>query len=786
MQVSQASDHITHAVIGTQKAKSFKIAQSAEFCRVLSSALYSDKPLACVREVLCNAWDAHIAMGVTNQPIEITLTEDELIIRDFGPGIHPDKIEDVYCVYGSSTKTHDGNQTGGFGLGSKAPFAVSDHFEVTSFHQGTKTIYHMSIGSVINDGEPSALPIVTLPTDETGLQVKVPLKAHSKQNYSVLIKKIVRFGEINAVLNGKQLFTIPFSRLTEGFLITEEIPAGLHIRYGNVVYPVNLCDELTEQVKCVQELLAFNREFLGWSGKALILQAPPHSIAVTPSRESLSMSERTITTIKDLLTQFISKVSAEITANEDAFLQESIDLCWLQHNNFGRLFNQGLPNNILSYKIFLTINALARYRVSQDVKNGRYSDKLQRMKLQSLVVSGYDQSGLARNYLQHLKNPNQSCYTNWFHRKVTVPLWKAMESSQHLNIKNLKLITGNKYAGYNFTEFPKVRLTGPRNYSPYTHGVVILAYTREAIRSRAESAPLIKYRFGILDKLFAYIVPKKAEQVAEAKAFFKGRGFQVLDLTVQHSWEPILALPEPKKAKVFKPKGFIKLSSLVDPNGYINYYTMTSVKPEDFIKSPEFVVKVSSRERDFGPLPKWSILSSRAFCQLYADRGTVVTTEADYQKAIKAGAKSLADWLPDTLKKDFGKDKVLLKYLSHRMTRERFSLNHTADTIFKTILDDEILVKKYDLWFGITPEHKQVAHIVSGLAIQTSSSLNSVIKELFGAISEHKPTVKLVNQLLEDRRYRLLDHLEISAVIKSKQTPQADIARKILVALLKG
>lgn len=82
MQVTHVQDHVTHAVIGPNTAQSFGISESAEFFNILSNTLYSDKILAVVREVLCNAWDAHIASERTHLPIEVTLTSTELTIKE--------------------------------------------------------------------------------------------------------------------------------------------------------------------------------------------------------------------------------------------------------------------------------------------------------------------------------------------------------------------------------------------------------------------------------------------------------------------------------------------------------------------------------------------------------------------------------------------------------------------------------------------------------------------------------------------------------------------------------
>ena len=147
MEVSHANNFITHAVISGTAQIDMGISNSAEFFQILSSTLYSDQLLAVVRETTCNAWDAHVESGRTDMPIQITVDSTKVVIRDFGHGIHHDNMGPIYGIYGASTKKNDGLQTGGFGLGCKAPFAYTDHFQVTSNHNGTKTIYSMSKSS---------------------------------------------------------------------------------------------------------------------------------------------------------------------------------------------------------------------------------------------------------------------------------------------------------------------------------------------------------------------------------------------------------------------------------------------------------------------------------------------------------------------------------------------------------------------------------------------------------------------------------------------------------------
>ena len=243
MEVSRPEDKVTHAVIGGSQSQEFGISNSAEFFQILSSTLYTDQKLAVVREDLCNAWDAHIEAGKTDTAIEITLNEKEFVIRDFGNGIPDDKIIPIYAVYGNSTKKNDGKQTGGFGLGCKAPFAYADHFQVTSIHNGTKSIYTMSKSSGVIGGKPGVTKIASFPSQEpSGLEVRIPVNGRDDMNeFRSDIITVVRNGEMKANLNGNALAVLPFSSMQHGFLITDEFvnnSARVLVRYGNVIYPI--------------------------------------------------------------------------------------------------------------------------------------------------------------------------------------------------------------------------------------------------------------------------------------------------------------------------------------------------------------------------------------------------------------------------------------------------------------------------------------------------------------------------------------------------------------------
>lgn len=146
----------------------------------LRDKIYTDKVLACVRETITNARDEHVKFGVT-APVEVKLSKinQEFVwsVRDYAKGLSETNIRTIFGMYGGSDKRGNNDQVGGFGIGALSPFAVSDSFYVTSYHEGFKTQYAcilgagshgVPVGEIYKVSDPE-------PTSETGLEVSLPV-----------------------------------------------------------------------------------------------------------------------------------------------------------------------------------------------------------------------------------------------------------------------------------------------------------------------------------------------------------------------------------------------------------------------------------------------------------------------------------------------------------------------------------------------------------------------------------------------------------------------------------
>jgi len=174
MQIAQNVNK--NRVVGERlEEKSFSLQSGPQLMRILSSSLYTEKEWAVVRELSANARDAWVSAGrPEGVAFTINTVGDAFTIRDFGTGLSHEDVMRLLTTYGASTKSDENSSIGGFGIGSKSPFAYNNEFTVISYHNGTANMYHAILG-------PDSVPVITHlssapTTDCNGLMFRVPYK----------------------------------------------------------------------------------------------------------------------------------------------------------------------------------------------------------------------------------------------------------------------------------------------------------------------------------------------------------------------------------------------------------------------------------------------------------------------------------------------------------------------------------------------------------------------------------------------------------------------------------
>lgn len=178
--------------IEPSKALNFGISDVRLVVDILSK-LYAYPIRTLVQEYICNGRDAMREANTWGKlPIDITVpnTLDPVFkVRDYGVGITPDRMENIFVNYGSSTKRSTNAQTGGFGIGAKSAFSYTDSFTITSFVNGNKYLY------VAHLGDNGGVNLISKEStkESNGVEISIGVKPKDIADFREAVQRCVCF-----------------------------------------------------------------------------------------------------------------------------------------------------------------------------------------------------------------------------------------------------------------------------------------------------------------------------------------------------------------------------------------------------------------------------------------------------------------------------------------------------------------------------------------------------------------------------------------------------------------
>jgi len=175
--------------------------------QMMSNYMYSDKEYAVVSELAANAVDAHAMIDKRSIPIRVQLPsklEGEFVVRDFGPGMSEPDVYKFLTQYGESSKGNTNDQIGSWGVGSKSPAAVSDSWSVISHHAGKRMHFEVFITEA---GIPTLKKIFEGDTDETGVEVRVPVSTTGHEAWRSAALRAFKYYEVKPEFNTNLQFS---------------------------------------------------------------------------------------------------------------------------------------------------------------------------------------------------------------------------------------------------------------------------------------------------------------------------------------------------------------------------------------------------------------------------------------------------------------------------------------------------------------------------------------------------------------------------------------------------
>lgn len=647
MQVSTDNSTIGCAIVGGQKPIDFKISNSPEFFNILSKSLYSNPKLAVIREILCNAWDAQVESG-TDKVVDITVTNDSISIRDYGKGIPKEKMGEIYGIYGSSTKQNQDNQTGGFGLGCKAPFALVDNFEVTSYSNGVKTIYQLNKASVSTDGKPAIIPILSHPTDESGLEVKLQADLSTINALTHYAKELIRLNNIPTKINGYLVENlIPF----DYFLITREdfniLDGDICVKYGNVFYPVPNESEIKDEYYEVNDI---RDKYHYWS--KLILKAEPNSLAISPSRESLHLCDKTFNTLKKLLKDFINQFK-DIDTDVYKYLNKKNEE--VIEENQSVFFK--LPN--LTFKSTY-INSYEDY-VKHLTEKKFYSCSWSKFELikQNSIEFGVKKGFIDKHLAKSIYSYKEYNYTPWFLKNIIKPLFRAKK--YEIDLKNIYIChtdKPNKSKSF-FINICKTKQQFFDNDFSLLKKIVIFCDNKSFFNR------LIEEDEADFKACIFYHTSKNQKKNEKAKEFFKRMKYSIKEINT-----PIIikgSTVKVKKEKQLKTFEVCSLDSGLRTKDFFRFYILANYfhfKNENEIAKYKAVAYIPKKDLDKWYVNNLNIEVWTYIANKFGKEILVVTKQSTLNSLISHGLIDYKDYVKEKLYQEIQNNSKLKRAIS--------------------------------------------------------------------------------------------------------------------------
>jgi hypothetical protein len=299
----------------------FEIGDPRIIFNILRSKMYSRPIYVICQEIMSNSRDANNEAGRGEKPAEVVLPtylSDQIHFRDFGLGISPDRMQNVYLRYGNSTKRSDNKQDGGFGLGAKTPFAYSDSFNiVTTTEENGKRVKRTYI-AYIDETQKGAVSLVSEvdTEEETGTTISMAVKKQDMKAFAAAVKTIGTFWNPRPIVKSDEPFSFgvvesmaegtgwamlqraPLDTFHNSIVLINGIPYGLR---HEAVFPAGHSIHQHKDIDIMKKLVLSSN---------VLLRFNVGDLAVTANREDLDYQPAVIQKLHERLEVMVNEARA--------------------------------------------------------------------------------------------------------------------------------------------------------------------------------------------------------------------------------------------------------------------------------------------------------------------------------------------------------------------------------------------------------------------------------------------------------------------------------------------
>lgn len=484
---------------GVTESSSFSIAMNAKAFKVLSDTLYMNKIGSIVREISCNAYDAHVMAGKKEVPFEIhlpTAFEPWFAVRDFGTGLSPEAIRSVFTVYFESTKDQSNDAIGAFGLGAKTPLAYTDQFTVTSVVDFTRRIY--SVFKTASGIPDIALMDESNTTDGNGVEIKLSAKREDFHRFSDEVRSQLEYFIVKpTITNGSVSWSADQREWTfEGTTgrFDNKRAVKKKIVQGNVAYDLDINTLNSSSIS--QNYANEVKFFSSLSHHCVELVFPIGQIGVTASREGVEYDNNTVTNIfeaiKKLREEFAVGINVKFNSfnttweklyfvQSDYLILNTIDVAHYLNSVYNRRGNAFEVNLAPILRKEIRVNGMATYEnraFLSRVSIHNYNNKRTRISVDSrlpvddknkIVILVRDKNTLAERKTSHYLKTNPQYISVYELKAGSVPLDTVVKELRSSTENVINIIKMSEIELPETLKGPAVR-NAPNNYYAHTSG----------------------------------------------------------------------------------------------------------------------------------------------------------------------------------------------------------------------------------------------------------------------------------------------------------------------------
>lgn len=413
---------------GELEEQFFSIQDTGMIFDILRNKMYGNPILAIAREISCNARDAHREVGTPDVPIHIHIPnnlERYYKIRDFGPGISPDRMANVFIKYTASTKRNDNIQTGGFGLGAKTPFSYSESFSITTNYNGVQYSYSCNIDET-KVGK--LLLLSETPTKEpNGTEIQIPVLPKDFQAFATWTEQACRHWEVKPVIKGGTIDWQTPSKILEGngWAIVQDNNYNYYNRDCKIVidgieYPLDL--ESLKKYADASLIESAHGKFIMYFGIG--------ELSLSANREQIHLDEKTQKIIRQRLVIIQKEIKQSVKEKIDAlpnlweanvFYRKELKKAFHNYNFLGTF----TWNGVVLGESYITTNCPI-----YSFTKGKYSRK-----------HGTDPNKLSRSTGQHFNfEENSILYVNDLSIKEPTPRHVKLAFDNDKDLKTVYVI----------------------------------------------------------------------------------------------------------------------------------------------------------------------------------------------------------------------------------------------------------------------------------------------------------------------------------------------------------